>query len=125
MNRQLLKEFLVKYPTCPVCGEKIRERRTLIEYQPDYEIVDFCCKYGHYEIGLNRTFDLGFPPDDLFVHVISFITSDYDISIYLPEDWMRVSYKEVERELNCNDYNKWMLNHKQILDKLSTLWSLA
>jgi len=128
MNRPLLSDFLKQYPKCPICLDHVPEiRRTKITKYAPHEWVDLRCVQGHYELNVSNAFE-GDNIDDIYVHVIHFTTAHYDISICIPDDWIRVSYgfkDEAERIMRCDDYNKWMLTHEQMMDKLNKLWTLA
>lgn len=139
MNRPNLKEFLEMYPYCPVCLEckpEIRKRKILIKarilgFTIEYDylfITDLVCKQGHYELIFNKDFESTDNYEDVYIHFINLITADYDISICIPDNWIRISYgfkTEVERILHCDDYGKWMLPYEQMIEKLDKLWALA
>lgn len=137
-----LKEFLNKYPNCPLCSGIIAERRMSLKGTSVYSasgstsIFELRCKEGHYQINVNKYINDGDPYDDVYINSIQFITSDYDVSIYIIEDWMNIIFGEhyaaydnpedvCIRELKCNDYERWMLTHEQMLNKLKKLLVIA
>lgn len=115
----LFKDFIKKYPVCPTCSGSLEMKSV------QHKSFDIRCKQGHYTLNIDDNYKL--------VNCIWFITADYDISIILEKiegelDWIRISYgfqNEVERTMDCYNYEKWMLSYDDMMDKLKTLWSLA
>lgn len=136
MNRPLLTDFLKQYPKCPICLEHVPEKREqlLRTYSSGgprgtkFTKIDYRCKQGHYEVDINKAFIQDDDMNGIYVQFIHFTTAYYDISICLPDDWIRICYgnrNETSRIIECNDYTKWMLTNEQMIKKLDKLWSLA
>jgi hypothetical protein len=119
-----LKYFIEQYPVCPLCSGSFVDGvfgksidLNTMESRPLFFTMS--CKKGHFFAYIHEG------------SITSFLmtTSAYDISIINDENYIRIAYgsgeKEIERTMECEDFNKWMISHEQILDKLGKLWSLA